>query len=124
MSEQQFIVDVLYYAIMTPIEKISVGRSYMAYREVVDLLNKQQSTINELQSIINHIKCEENCEDYDYCCETVCSLYTEIKHLKEENEQLNRKLQSVTMLKDDYEELIESFEKKYGKNIEDVVDDE
>ena len=51
-------------------------------------IGEQQATINELQSIIKHIKCEENCYDYDYCCETVCSLYKEIKHLKEENEQL------------------------------------
>ena len=51
-------------------------------------------------------------------------LMDKIFELKEENEQLKEKLQSVTMLKDDYEELIESFEKKYGKNIEDVVDDE
>lgn len=55
-------------------------------------LGEQQATINELQSIIDHIKCEENCFDYDYCCETVCSLYKEIKHLKEENEQLKNKL--------------------------------
>ena len=61
--------------------------------ELLDLLNAQQATIHELQSIINHIKCEENCEDYDYCCETVCSLYDEIKHLKEENEQLRQKLE-------------------------------
>ena len=47
-----------------------------------------------------------------------------INTLVKENEQLKEKLQSVTMLKDDYEELIESFEKKYGKNIEDVIDDE
>lgn len=47
-----------------------------------------------------------------------------ISRLEEENEQLKEKLQSVTMLKDDYEELIESFEKKYGKYIEDVIDDE
>ena len=47
-----------------------------------------------------------------------------VKQLKKENEQLQEKLKSVTMLKDDYEELIESFEKKYGKNIEDVINDE
>lgn len=47
-----------------------------------------------------------------------------LNKLYEENEKLKEKLQSVTMLKDDYEELIESFEKKYGKNIEDVIDDE
>lgn len=46
------------------------------------------------------------------------------KKLRDENEQLKKELQSVTMLKDDYEELIESFEKKYRKNIEDVIDDE
>ena len=34
---------------MTPIEKISVGRCYMTYREVVDTLNKQQATINKLK---------------------------------------------------------------------------
>lgn len=45
-----------------------------------------------------------------------------LNELSEENEQLNKKLKSVTMLKDDYEELIESFEKKYGRNIEDVID--
>ena len=60
--------------------------------EIVDKLNEQQNTITELKSIINHIKCEEDCFDYDYCCETVCSLYNEIKHLKEENEQLKNKL--------------------------------
>ena len=32
---------------------------------------------------------------------------------------IRQKLKSVTMLKDEYEELIESFEKKYGKKIED-----
>ena len=47
-----------------------------------------------------------------------------LNKLYEENEKLKEKLQSVTMLKDDYEELIESFEKKYGKNVEDVIDDE
>lgn len=56
---------------------------------------EQQSTINELQSIINHIKCEENCEDYDYCCETVCSLYNEIKHLKEENASLKQRIRDI-----------------------------
>lgn len=49
MSEQLFVIDKLYYTIMTPIEKISVGRSYMTYREVVDCLNEQQSIINELK---------------------------------------------------------------------------
>lgn len=67
----------------------------MADGDVCILLNEQQSTINELQSIINHIKCEENCFDYDYCCETVCSLYNEIRHLKEENEQLKEELNNL-----------------------------
>ena len=49
MSEQQFALDKLYYSIMTPIEKISVGRCYMTYREVVDTLNEQQSTIQSLK---------------------------------------------------------------------------
>ena len=49
MSEQQFALDKLYYSIMTPIEKISVGRCYMTYREVVDTLNEQQVTIIELE---------------------------------------------------------------------------
>lgn len=84
MSEKRFVLDKLYHTIMTPIEKISVGRNYMTYGEVVGCLNEQQATITELES----------------------------------------KLQAVTMLKDDYEELIEDFEKKYGKNIEDVIDDE
>ena len=55
---------------------------------------------------------------------TKSDLLNKIQSLEKENEQLKEKLQSVTMLKDDYEELIESFEKKYGKNIEDVIDDE
>ena len=74
---------------------------------LIRLLNEQQATINELQSIINHIKCEENCEDYDYCCETVCSLYDEIKHLKEENEQLRQKLDFYLL--DEFE-----WKEKYG----------
>ena len=49
MSEQLFVLDKLYYTIMTPIEKISVGRSYMTYREVVDCLNEQQTTISRLE---------------------------------------------------------------------------
>ena len=49
MSEQQFALDKLYYSIMTPIEKISVGRNYITYGEVVDLLNKQQATIEEYE---------------------------------------------------------------------------
>ena len=78
------IVDELYIA-----ETDSKNRkeASMYWKKKVD---EQQATINELQTIINHIKCEENCEDYDYCCETVCSLYNEIKHLKEENEQLKK----------------------------------
>ena len=74
--------------------------------KVRDKLNEQQATINELQRIINHIKCEENCEDYDYCCETVCSLYNEIKHLKEENEQLRNIIKQK-----------EKEEKLYAKEI-------
>ena len=58
-------------------------------------IEEQQANINELQSIIKHIKCEENCFDYDYCCETVCSLSNEIKHLKEENEQLSKEHQEM-----------------------------
>lgn len=49
MSEQRFVLDKLYYSIMTPIEKISVGRCYMTYREVVDTLNEQQATIKRLE---------------------------------------------------------------------------
>ena len=49
MSEQRFVLDKLYYTIMTPIEKISVGRCYMTYREVVETLNEQQVTIIELE---------------------------------------------------------------------------
>ena len=49
MSEQQFALNKLYYSIMTPIEKISVGRNYITYGEVVDLLNEQQAIINKLQ---------------------------------------------------------------------------
>lgn len=60
------------------------------------IIDEQQSTINELQSIINHIKCEEDCFDYDYCCETVCSLYNEIKHLKEENKYLKKRIEVIS----------------------------
>lgn len=49
MTEKRFVLDKLYYTIMTPIEKISVGRSYMTYREVVNLLNEQQATISRLE---------------------------------------------------------------------------
>ena len=62
MSEQRFVLDKLYYTIMTPIEKISVGRNYITYGEVVDLLNEQESNINQL---------------------------------KEENEQLRKKLEQI-----------------------------
>lgn len=56
MSEQQFALDKLYYSIMTPIEKISVGRCYMTYREVVDTLNEQQATINKQKKRINELE--------------------------------------------------------------------
>lgn len=60
MSEQQFALDKLYYSIMTPIEKISVGRNYITYGEVVDLLNEQQATINELKEENERLKCMNN----------------------------------------------------------------
>lgn len=81
-------------------------------------LNEQQATINELQSIINHIKCEENCFDYDYCCETVCSLYNEIKHLKEENEQLQAQLRE----KEQDERLYANEIVKLNKEAKEVLD--
>ena len=49
MSEKRFVLDKLYYAIMTPIEKISVGRSYMTYGEVVDCLNELFEENEQLQ---------------------------------------------------------------------------
>lgn len=49
MSEQQFVIDKLYYTIMTPVEKISVGRSYMTYGEVVGCLNEQEQKIQLLE---------------------------------------------------------------------------
>ena len=60
MSEQQFALDKLYYSIMTPIEKISVGRNYITYGEVVDLLNEQQATINKLKEENERLKCMNN----------------------------------------------------------------
>lgn len=56
MSEQQFVLDKLYYTIMTPIEKISVGRCYMTYMEVVDTLNEQQATIQSLKEENGQLK--------------------------------------------------------------------
>ena len=53
MSEKRFVLDKLYYTIMTPIEKISVGRNYITYGEVVDLLNKQQATIEMYKRRVN-----------------------------------------------------------------------
>lgn len=85
--------EVLFYGDVINCVRDETGKEYNL-QELIDILMKQQATINELQSIINHIKCEENCFDYDYCCETVCSLYNEIKHLKEENEQLKNRLNS------------------------------
>lgn len=60
MSEQRFVLDKLYYTIMTPIEKISVGRNYITYGEVVDLLNEQQATINKLKEENERLKCMNN----------------------------------------------------------------
>ena len=64
MSEQQFALDKLYYSIMTPIEKISVGRNYITYGEVVDLLNEQQATIDKqelrLQQLEELLELSEN----------------------------------------------------------------
>ena len=77
MSEQQFILDKLYYTIMTPIEKISVGRSYMTYREVVDLLNEQQATIEELQ------------QKYDKLCIEMANIYSKYIFMKEFSEDTN-----------------------------------
>lgn len=51
----RFVLDKLYYSIMTPIEKISVGRSYMTYGEVVGCLNEQQSIIDEQKIAIDEM---------------------------------------------------------------------
>ena len=77
MSEQQFILDKLYYTIMTPIEKISVGRNYMTYREVVDSLNEQQATIEELQ------------QKYDKLCIEMANIYSKYIFMKEFSEDTN-----------------------------------
>ena len=45
---------------MTPIEKISVGRNYITYGEVVALLNEQQATINKLNKRNEYLKKELN----------------------------------------------------------------
>lgn len=58
MSEQ-FVLDKLYYSIMTPIEKIDIGRGYMTYGEVVDKLNEQQSDLNYLARFIGEFKVDE-----------------------------------------------------------------
>lgn len=77
MSEQQFILDKLYYTIMTPIEKISAGRNYMTYREVVDSLNEQQATIEELQ------------QKYDKLCIEIANIYSKYIFIKEFSEDTN-----------------------------------
>lgn len=77
MSEQQFILDKLYYTIMTPIEKISAGRNYMTYREVVDSLNEQQATIEELQ------------QKYDKLCIEMANIYSKYIFIKEFSEDTN-----------------------------------
>ena len=84
----------------------------MSLQQIVDCLNKLNDENDEYAKIIEQSKRYED------------GLWVRFTKLEKENEQLKEKLQSVTMLKDDYEELIESFEKKYGKNIEDVIDDE
>ena len=73
MSEQQFALDKLYYSIMTPIEKISVGRNYITYGEVVDLLNEQQAIIRRDETSIK-------------------TMMSNMKKLEEENEQLRKEL--------------------------------
>ena len=60
MNEKRFVLDKLYYTIMTPIEKISVGRSYMTYGEVVGCLNEQQATINNQEQKIKILQQEIN----------------------------------------------------------------
>ena len=75
MSEQQFALDKLYYSIMTPIEKISVGRNYITYGEVVDLLNEQQSIIHRDEISIK-------------------TMMSNMKKLEKENEQLRKELDS------------------------------
>lgn len=54
---------------------IVTGRTFNSF-EIVDVLNEQQATIEQLQRI----------------CETINSLYNKISHLKEENEQLRKEL--------------------------------
>lgn len=53
MSDKRFVLDKLYYPIMTPIEKISVGRNYMTYGEVVDKLNELSEENEQLKSLVN-----------------------------------------------------------------------
>lgn len=114
MNEKRF--EVLFYGDVINCVRDENGKEYNL-QELISILMDQQATINELQSIINHIKCKENCEDYDYCCETVCSLYNEIKHLKEENEQLKKQIQIYEQLiSNSYvgeEETLDGFVGKY-----------
>lgn len=56
MSEKRFVLDKLYYTIMTPIEKISVGRNYMTYREVVDSLNELSEENRQLEKIVEKLR--------------------------------------------------------------------
>ena len=86
---------------MTPIEKISVGRCYMTYREVVDTLNEQQATIQFLQNEIDELKKDIDIYKYEEKkhSETARKLYEEneqlqkeIKRLKCMNNQLEKRL--------------------------------
>lgn len=96
MSEQQFALDKLYYSIMTPIEKISVGRNYITYGEVVDLLNEQQATIQFLQNEIDELKKDIDIYKYEEKkhSETARKLY-------EENEQLKQILKDIVEVTDE-----------------------
>lgn len=102
MSEQLFVLDKLYYTIMTPIEKISVGRSYMTYREVVDCLNEQQTTISrleeeneQLRQFINKGRRLSVKELMDNVNENE-SLKKKIKGLEKENEKLKKRFNLLT----------------------------
>lgn len=95
------------------------SKNQILEEDVCDLLNNFSSEIEELNISISLFE-----DDVARMSKKIGEQQATITALKEENEQLRQKLKSVTMLKDDYEELIESFEKKYGRNIEDVIDDE
>ena len=96
MSEKRFTLDELYCYV------IQDNKKRLTDKQVVDLLNEQQATIEQLKQ-------SQDVKEFSALFNQSIALQREIKDLKEENEQLRQTMQKVCKL---LEEEVDLFSEK------------